>query len=267
MSRGRDGAARHLRLHPAAAGRNGNSLAGLRGRTAGKNDRGLPDRRLSPGWSGPRALRLSSAGENPVFSCGADMDRPCPSGKKTTFPSGPPEPVLTCAATTAMPPCCWARLRILKAHENQLTANRKALCSSPGRKTGAGARLMVEAGGSGTSPGPQAAFALHVQSVEETGTACCAFGVNSASLDTFILKIRGRGGHSSQPQLCVDPLMILNQVYGAVNLLAAREADPASMVTLTCGVAKGGTRCQHYSGRSGASHRSADPGIRRRQPI
>ena len=148
--------------------------------------------------------------------------------------------------------------RILKAHENQLTGTVK-LMFQPGEETGAGARLMVEAGVL-EHPRPQAAFALHVQSVEETGTACCAFGVNSASLDTFILKIRGRGGHSSQPQLCVDPLMILNQVYGAVNLLAAREADPASMVTLTCGVAKGRNRCQHYSGRSGASHRSAYPG-------
>ena len=83
-------------------------LAGLRGRTAGKNDRGLPDRRLSPDGAGHGPYALSSAGENPVFSCGRTWT-PCPSGKKTTFPSGPPEPVLTCAATTAMPPCCWVR--------------------------------------------------------------------------------------------------------------------------------------------------------------
>ena len=66
-------------------------------------------------------------------------------------------------------------------------------------------------------------------------------GVNSASLDTFIVKIHGKGGHSSQPQLCVDPLMIMNQVYQALNLLVTRETDPAAMATLTCGVAKGGT--------------------------
>ena len=35
--------------------------------------------------------------------------------------------------------------------------------------------------------------------------------------------------------------MIINQIYQAVNLLATREADPAAMVALTCGVAKGGT--------------------------
>lgn len=82
---------------------------------------------------------------------------------------------------------------------------------------------------------------LMFQPGEETGTIGYAAGVNSASLDTFILNIQGSGGHGSQPQLCTDPLMILNQVYQALNLLVTREADPAAMVTLTCGVAKGGT--------------------------
>ncbi len=35
--------------------------------------------------------------------------------------------------------------------------------------------------------------------------------------------------------------MVMNQVYQAVNLLTTREANPAAMVALTCGVAKGGT--------------------------
>ena len=110
----------------------------------------------------------------------------------------------------------------------------------PGEETGAGARVLVE-NGLLENPKVDAAFGLHVQSVTRTGELGYAVGVNSASLDTFILKIRGSGGHSSQPQLCIDPLMIMNQVYQAVNLLVTREADPAAMVALTCGVAKGGT--------------------------
>ena len=110
----------------------------------------------------------------------------------------------------------------------------------PGEETGAGARLMVEDGAL-ENPKADAAFGLHVQSVDELGTVGYTVGVNSASLDTFIVKIHGKGGHSSQPQLCVDPLMIMNQVYQALNLLVTRETDPAAMATLTCGVAKGGT--------------------------
>ena len=128
---------------------------------------------------------------------------------------------------------------ILKEREKELPGTVK-LMFQPGEETGSGARMMVEAGVL-DNPRPQAAFAIHVQPVENTGTACYTLGVNSASLDTFILKITGKGGHSSQPHLCVDPRMIMNQVYQAVNLLATREADPAAMVALTCGVARGGT--------------------------
>lgn len=129
--------------------------------------------------------------------------------------------------------------QILKGMEDRLNGSVK-LMFQPGEETGAGAKLLVEDGVL-EDPKVDAAFGLHVQPVTETGVIGYAAGVNSASLDTFILKIKGRGGHSSQPQLCTDPLMIMNQVYQAVNLLVTREADPAAMVALTCGVAKGGT--------------------------
>lgn len=128
---------------------------------------------------------------------------------------------------------------ILKGMEDELTGTVK-LMFQPGEETGAGARLMVEDGAL-ENPKVDAAFAIHVQPTEETGKVGYTVGVNSASLDTFILKIHGKGGHSSTPHLCTDPLMIMNQVYQAVNLLVTRETDPAAMVTLTCGVAKGGT--------------------------
>lgn len=129
--------------------------------------------------------------------------------------------------------------RILKSMEPELKGTVK-LMFQPGEETGAGARVMI---GDGVleSPHVDAAFAMHLQPTAEAGTVGWAPGVNSASLDSFILKIHGKGGHSSQPQLCVDPVMVMNQVYQAVNLLASRETDPAAMVTLTCGVAKGGT--------------------------
>lgn len=129
--------------------------------------------------------------------------------------------------------------QILKDMEDKLTGTVK-LMFQPGEETGAGARLMVEDGAL-ENPKVDAAFAMHVQPTEKTGKVGYTVGVNSASLDTFILKIHGKGGHSSTPQLCVDPLMIMNQVYQAVNLLVTRETEPAAMVTLTCGVAKGGT--------------------------
>lgn len=128
---------------------------------------------------------------------------------------------------------------ILKELEPELSGSVK-LMFQPGEETGAGARLMVE-DNILENPAVDAAFGIHVQPNDDTGKVGYACGVNSASLDTFILKIHGKGGHSSQPQLCTDPLMVMNQVYQALNMLVSREADPAVMATLTCGVAKGGT--------------------------
>lgn len=128
---------------------------------------------------------------------------------------------------------------ILKEMEDELCGSVKFLFQ-PGEETGAGARMMVD-NGLLENPSVDAAFGLHVQPLENTGELGYCSGVNSASLDTFILKIHGKGGHSSQPQLCVDPVMIMNQVYQAVNLLVTREVDPSAMATLTCGVVQGGT--------------------------
>ena len=175
---------------------------------------------------------------NPCILLRADMDAlPIKEDNRLSFRSdGPYSHMCGHDSHAAM---LLGAARILKEHEKELKGTVK-LMFQPGEETGAGAKLMIDAGIL-KDPVPDAAFAIHVQPGEFTGTADYTIGVNSASLDTFILKIKGKGGHSSQPQFCVDPLMIMNQVYQAVNLLATREADPAAMAALTCGVAKGGT--------------------------
>lgn len=128
---------------------------------------------------------------------------------------------------------------ILKSMESELCGTVK-LMFQPGEETGAGARLMVQSGVL-KNPDVDAALGIHIYSNRTVGEVTYSKGINSASLDTYIVKIKGQGGHSSQPQLCIDPLMIMNQVYQAVNLLVTRETDPQAMVALTCGVAKGGS--------------------------
>ena len=128
---------------------------------------------------------------------------------------------------------------ILKSMESKLAGTVKLLFQ-PGEETGAGARLMVQ-NGILKDPEVDAALGIHIHSDKPVGEVTYSKGVNSASLDTYIVKIRGRGGHSSAPHQCIDPLMIMNQIYQAVNLLVTRETDPEAMVALTCGVARGGT--------------------------
>lgn len=132
-----------------------------------------------------------------------------------------------------------AATRILKNHEAELPGTVK-LMFQPGEELGYGARTMIE-DGLLDDPHVDAAFALHVMSTEPAGTVVCTSGVTSSSLDTFSLHIQGRGGHTSAPQQCIDPLMVANQVYTALNLLMTREVAPGAPATLSCGVMKSGT--------------------------
>lgn len=131
-----------------------------------------------------------------------------------------------------------AAARILKDHEEELPGTVK-LMFQPGEELGYGARTMIE-DGLLENPHVDAAFALHVMSTEPAGTVVYTPGVTSSSLDTFALRIQGRGGHTSAPQQCVDPLMVANQVYEAINLFMTREIAPGTPATLSCGVMKGG---------------------------
>lgn len=128
---------------------------------------------------------------------------------------------------------------ILKSRESSLCGTVKLMFQT-GEECGCGSRFMVE-NGILENPKVDAAFALHVMSQEEAGTVRYTTGIASAAMDTYMVKILGKGGHSSIPQNTIDPLMIANQLYTTLNLLSGREIDPRETVALTVGKCGGGT--------------------------
>jgi amidohydrolase len=120
--------------------------------------------------------------------------------------------------------------RILKEMEGSLKGSVK-LMFQPGEELGYGSRTMVE-DGLLENPKVDAALGIHIMPQLAVGSAVYCPGVSSSSLDTFIVKIQGRGGHSSAPQDTIDPNVIASQLYNAVYLAAAREVDPRAFVVL-----------------------------------
>jgi amidohydrolase len=120
--------------------------------------------------------------------------------------------------------------RILKELEGSLKGSVK-LMFQPGEELGYGSRTMVE-DGILDNPKVDAALGIHVMPQLPVGSAQYSLGVASSSLDTFLVKIQGRGGHSSAPQDTIDPNVIAGQLYNAVYLAAAREVDPNAFVVL-----------------------------------
>ena len=114
------------------------------------------------------------------------------------------------------------------------------LMFQPGEEMGYGSKTMID-DGLLENPKMDAAMAIHIFSTTPVGQVTYCSGVASSSLDTFAIHIQGKGGHSSTPDLCVDPIMIANQIYTALNMLMTREVSPQAVATLSGGVMRSGT--------------------------
>lgn len=100
-----------------------------------------------------------------------------------------------------------------------------------------GAKELVD---SGCLDRAQMFFGLHLQPNLPSGQLEIKPGIATANRDTFHIDILGRGGHSSMPQLSIDPIVAAAAVVGALQSIVAREIDPRdtaviSVCSLLCG--------------------------------
>lgn len=129
--------------------------------------------------------------------------------------------------------------KLLKGKEHEINGTVKIMFQ-PAEEIGAGAKDMV-ANGLLENPKVDAALALHVDPSLEVGKFGYKTGIAASSLDGFFLKVQGKGGHSSEPQKAIDPLMIINAVYNQLNTLVGKEIDPSERAVLVIGKMGGGT--------------------------
>ena len=154
--------------------------------------------------------------------------------------------------------------QLLKNHEAQLRGTVKLMFQT-GEEWGCGAKLMID-DGLLDNPTVSAAFGLHVNPSEDVGRINVHPGTFSASMDTYIVTITGRGGHSSEPQRTIDPVMIATQLYTQLNLMFTREVDATQMTTFTVGAVRAGTVTNIIpeTARLDGNMRSLDPHTRAR---
>jgi amidohydrolase len=95
----------------------------------------------------------------------------------------------------------------------------------PAEESGKGAQAMIDDGAL-DSPTADAAFGLHLISHLPVGTIAATAGAIMGSVDNWVVRIRGRGGHAAMPQDAVDPVLAAAHVVTAVQSLVSRGADP-----------------------------------------
>jgi amidohydrolase len=81
---------------------------------------------------------------------------------------------------------------------------------------------------------------IHLMSTIPTGKIGIIYGPVTANSDTFDLKIIGKGGHSSQPENSIDPVLMAAQFITNLQQIVSRNLDPADKLVISTTTLKAG---------------------------
>ena len=105
-----------------------------------------------------------------------------------------------------------------------------------------GAKLMIKEGVL-EKPKVDAIFGLHIDSQTPVGTIKYKTGGIMASVERFVINVRGKQTHGSQPWSGVDPILISAKIIDGLQTIISREADLTNeAAVITVGKITSGTR-------------------------
>lgn len=125
----------------------------------------------------------------------------------------------------------WAAAAWLKTHEDKLPGP-VTLIFQPAEEGGHGAKALIEAG---ALDGIDRIYGWHNWPAIPYGQAVCPDGTVMAGNGTFHIKVKGKGGHASQPELCRDPLLAGSaMVLNLQQIISRRIAPQDAAVVSVC---------------------------------
>ncbi|MEO3993119.1 MAG: amidohydrolase [Desulfurococcaceae archaeon TW002] len=119
--------------------------------------------------------------------------------------------------------------RVLSSIKEYLGGSVK-LIFQPAEEGGAGAKKIVE---EGHLKDVNAIFGIHVWSDLPAGTIATRRGPMCASADSFVIRIKGMGGHAAHPELTKDPTAPAADIYNALQKIVTRNVGALTPVVIT----------------------------------
>ena len=116
------------------------------------------------------------------------------------------------------------------------------LIGQPAEERVDGAVAMLKDGLYTKFPQPQFALALHVDSELAAGQVGFRAGYALANSDACDIIMKGRGGHGSKPEACIDPILQAAQLVVDLQSIVSREVSPLEPAVITVGAIHGGTK-------------------------
>ncbi|MCF6150244.1 MAG: amidohydrolase [Candidatus Kuenenia sp.] len=111
-------------------------------------------------------------------------------------------------------------------------------------------------------------YGLHIDPNLPSSVFGLRSGATMASTDRIIITIQGKGGHSSTPHLCIDPIVIAAEIILAIQTIISRKLNPVSRCTISLCQISGGTAFNVIPSRVKilGTARSLDDNLRNKLP-
>jgi amidohydrolase len=131
---------------------------------------------------------------------------------------------------------------ILTQLKDQFEGTVKLIFQPGEEKNPGGASIMIKEGAL-ENPKPSVILGQHVMPLVDAGKVGFREGMYMASSDEIYLKVIGKGGHASTPELAIDPVLIASHIIVALQQIISRNASPKQPTVLSFGkvIAEGAT--------------------------
>jgi amidohydrolase len=182
--------------------------------------------------------RLIGTKPGRVLALRADMDAlPIREENDFSFVSKNPGIMHSCGhdGHTAM---LLGAAKVLSQLKDQISGEVRFLFQHAEEVPPGGAIEMVKAG---VLEGVDQVIGLHLASPIPTGKIGIGYGSVSSNCDVFTININGRGGHSSQPNTTIDPVVISAQVVNNLQHIISRNIATSEKAVISVTQIHGGS--------------------------
>lgn len=200
------------------------------------------------GGHGVVGLLRNGAGPTLMLRCDLDAlpvteqtDLPFASTRKIQLPDGATTGVMHACGHDLHMTSLVATARFLAEHQ-ALWSGTLMLIAQPAEERGTGAKAMLSEGLFERFAKPDFALALHVSGDKPSGQVGVRAGYSLANVDSVDIHVKGRGGHGSQPDTTIDPIVQAAHLVVALQTIVSREIRPIDPAVVTVGSIHGGTK-------------------------
>jgi amidohydrolase len=137
--------------------------------------------------------------------------------------------------------CLTGTARLLAELRGSWKGTVMFVCQPAEERVG-GAEVMIKEGLFERFPKPKVALAMHCDSTIPSGRVGFTPGYMLANVDAVDITVRGRGGHGSQPNATIDPIVIACKLVLDLQTIVSREKSPTEPGVITVGSFHGGTK-------------------------